>query len=161
MIRRYGEAALYKGGLVVHATIDPRMQEIADAALRRGLEAFDRRKGWHGPIARITADPDSKPGRLSADWQEQLAAMVPPPGLGDWRLAVLLQSGDGEAKIGLANGSTGRIPAAEMRCGKRQTPRAGDVIAVAPIGDNLLRPANPKVQGPWSPSIHTRAGYWR
>ena len=43
LIRRYGESALYKGGLVVHATLDPRLQAIADAALRRGLESFDRR----------------------------------------------------------------------------------------------------------------------
>lgn len=150
LIRRYGESALYKGGLVVHATIDPRLQEIADAALRRGLETFDRRKGWHGPIARIAADADGKPGRLSANWQEQLSAVVPPAGLGDWRLAVLLQNGDGEAKIGFDDGSTGRIPASEMRWLRQggKTPRAGDVIAVAAIGDNVWAPRQiPKVQG--------------
>ncbi|HYN38259.1 MAG TPA: penicillin-binding protein 1A [Rhodospirillales bacterium] len=149
LVRRYGEVALYKGGLVVHATIDPRLQEIADASLRRGLEAFDRRHGWRGPIGRIERVADSKPVRLPGDWAEQLAAVSPPPGLGDWRLAVLLQVSDREAKIGFDDGQTGRIPAAELRWARQgKGVRTGDVIAVAAIGDGVWSPRQiPKVEG--------------
>ena len=38
LIRRYGEEALYKGGLVVYSTVDQPLQEIADQSLRTGLE---------------------------------------------------------------------------------------------------------------------------
>lgn len=150
LIRRYGEAALYKGGLVVHATINPQTQEIADAALRRGLEAFDRRKGWRGPLSTIISEDNDKSRRVPADWAERLSAVAPPPGLGDWRLAVILQNGDGEAKIGFADGSTGRIPAAEMRWVRQgdKTARVNDVIAVSAMtGDAWMPRQVPEVQG--------------
>jgi len=51
----YGNSALYEGGLVVHSTLDPHLQEIADDALRRGLIRYDRRHGWRGPVARFVA----------------------------------------------------------------------------------------------------------
>ena len=51
----YGNEALYEGGLVVHSTLDPRLQAIADEALRQGLIRYDRRHGWRGPLARFVA----------------------------------------------------------------------------------------------------------
>lgn len=150
LVRRYGEAALYKGGLVVHATLDPRLQGIADAALRRGLEGYDRRQGWRGPISRIALSGEGKQARLPADWADQLAATPAPVGLGDWQMAVVLQNGDGDAKIGLVDGLTGRIPAAEMRWLRQKGSGAhvGDVIAVASIGEKVWSPRQiPKVQG--------------
>ncbi|MBM3566591.1 MAG: penicillin-binding protein, partial [Alphaproteobacteria bacterium] len=57
LVGRYGEQRLYKGGLSVRATLDPYLQDIADQALRRGLEAYDRRHGWRGPIARLGPPP--------------------------------------------------------------------------------------------------------
>ena len=149
LVRRYGESALYKGGLVVHATLDPRLQTIADAALRRGLEAFDRRKGWRGPIAHIDA-ADGKPVRLAPDWAGQLAALTPPAGLGDWQMATVLQNSDGDARIGFADGNTGRIPAAELRWVRQggHGLRVGDVIAVAALDGNTWSPRQiPEVQG--------------
>ncbi|MEO1193914.1 MAG: penicillin-binding protein 1A [Pseudomonadota bacterium] len=49
----YGDSGLYEGGLVVHSTLDPRLQAIADEVLRRGLIRYDRRHGWRGPVARF------------------------------------------------------------------------------------------------------------
>jgi penicillin-binding protein 1A len=150
LIRRYGETALYEGGLVVHATIDPQMQKIADTALRAGLEAFDRRQGWRGPVARIELVPDGRSRRVPDNWREQLAAITPPPGFGDWRLALILQNGDGDAKIGLADGQTGRISAPEMRWLRRDgmSAHAGDVIAVSDGGKDGWVPRQiPLVQG--------------
>jgi len=39
---RYGETQLYTGGLNVHATLDPRLQAIAQRVLRQGLETYDQ-----------------------------------------------------------------------------------------------------------------------
>lgn len=150
LIRRYGETALYKGGLVVHATIDPRMQEIADAALRRGLESFDRRQGWRGPVARVALELDGKSKGVPEDWAAQLAAITPPPGLGDWRLALILQNGDGDARIGFADGQIGRIPAAEMRWLRQgsKAAHAGDVIVVSDAGKTGWAPRQiPLIEG--------------
>jgi penicillin-binding protein 1A len=150
LIRRYGESALYKGGLVVHATIDPHMQKIADAALRSGLETFDRRQGWRGPVARIELVADGRSRRVPDNWREQLAAVTPPPGLGDWRLALILQNGDGEARIGFADGQTGRVSASEMRWLRQggTSAHAGDVIVVSDAGKDGWVPRQiPLVQG--------------
>ena len=40
----------YDGGLSVRTTLDPFLQQVADNALERGLEALDRRQGWRGPL---------------------------------------------------------------------------------------------------------------
>ena len=50
LISRFGESSLYDGGLSVRTTLDPYLQQIADNALERGLEALDRRQGWRGPL---------------------------------------------------------------------------------------------------------------
>ncbi len=58
LIRQFGETTLYDGGLSVRTTLDPFLQEIADDALVRGLEALDRRQGWRGPIGQMPANAD-------------------------------------------------------------------------------------------------------
>ncbi len=103
---RFGETQLYKGGLSVRTTLDPRLQEIADRSLRRGLERYDRRHGWRGPLARIEAGPG---------WLAELASMEPPAGLGSWRLALTLGVDEKGADIGFSGAALGRIPLAEMK----------------------------------------------
>ncbi len=141
LIKRFGEEALYQGGLSVRTTIDPRLQEIAESALRDTLIAYDRRHGWRGPVARI----DHGPG-----WAGRLAAVVSPAGAGDWRLAVATGADSHGAYIGLADGSRGEIHVEELswarqwRAGQRVGPvvkrpsdvlAAGDVILVEPLAD--------------------------
>ena len=53
LIEKYGENSLYKEGLHVITTIDPVLQDIAIKELRKGLETYDKRLGWRGPIANI------------------------------------------------------------------------------------------------------------
>jgi penicillin-binding protein 1A len=110
LIGRFGEDALYKGGLSVRSTVDPQLQAIADEALRAGLAAYDRRHGWRGPLAQVD---------LGADWQAALAGVTPPPGLYDWSLAVVLAADAKEAHIGLAGGGEGRIPLAQVKWARR------------------------------------------
>lgn len=102
----YGEGVLYGGGLSVRATIDPALQDLAEGVLRYGLEAYDRRHGYRGPVAEM---------ELGDGWPARLAEMKTPPGAGARRLAVVLQTSAKQAKIGFADGSEGRIPYAELR----------------------------------------------
>lgn len=139
LVQRYGEDELYKGGLSVRTTLSPRLQGIADRALRAGLEAYDRRHGWRGPIARI--EPVT-------DWLPQLAEIEEPKGLGLWRLGIVLSADDNSASIGVDDGRTGIIPLGELKWARawkkkqRLGPRvkaagsvlaAGDVIAVQQV----------------------------
>ncbi|MFO1070071.1 MAG: penicillin-binding protein 1A [Geminicoccaceae bacterium] len=103
LVAEFGEAGFYEGGLSVRTTVDPRLQAIADAALRRGLAAYDRRHGWRGPVGTIGIDP------ATGDWRAALDGFDPGFELDSWRLAVVLDSGKGEAQLGFTDGSEDRL----------------------------------------------------
>ncbi|MBF0370709.1 MAG: penicillin-binding protein 1A [Magnetococcales bacterium] len=54
----WGSRQLYKGGLDIHTSLDPRLQRAAQAAIRRGLIDYDRRHGYRGPLAKLPATDD-------------------------------------------------------------------------------------------------------
>ncbi len=121
LAQRFGEKALYEGGLVVRATVDPRLQAIADRVLRDGLEAYDRRHGWRGPYARMkTADGET--GKLPDDWRERLSRIALPPGIGDWRMAVTMSVDGKAATIGFADGGVGSVPFEQMKWARKWLP---------------------------------------
>ena len=142
----HGDDALYGGGLQVQTTLDPRLQEIADRALRAGLIAYDRRHGWRGPVDRL---------EQFDDWPGRLAAVATPSGAGDWPIAVVLEVADGAARVGLADRRQAMVPFEEMRWarptldGQRvgaEPRRAGDVLALGDVVvverlDGTLTPA--------------------
>ena len=135
---RYGEKKLYEGGLSVRTTLDPKMQVMARKALVDGLVRFDESKGWRGAIRHVD---------LGTDWGVPLVAI---PALGDvqpWRLAVVLDSNDAAARIGLqpsrdnagdltAERVTGTLPADGVKWTHkpmRQVLTPGDVVYVEPV----------------------------
>ncbi len=125
LVKRYGETTLYKGGLLARTTIDPHLQAIADRELRHGLEAYDRRHGWRGPIAKLAEGTRLD---VAGDWQRELARVPPPPGLGGHKLAVVVGVDASGAAVGLADGGKGRIPLAEMKWARR----AGEGLKLGP-----------------------------
>ena len=142
LVDRFGTQQLYGGGLSVRTTLDPRMQEIANRVLRQGLESYDRRHGWRGPITNIDF-----PG---FQWQQRLAEIPRPKGLTDQVLAVVITLGVDRAEIGLADGGTGFIPMTELEWARPwrenqrvgPTPKSpsdvlaeGDVVMVLPMED--------------------------
>ncbi|MFO1152945.1 MAG: penicillin-binding protein 1A [Rhodospirillales bacterium] len=152
VVKRYGDTALYKGGLTVHATVDVRLQAIADETLRNALERLDRPQGWRGPVTTLTGFGASK---KPDDWAAQLTAIGTPSGYEPLSLAVILQkTASGGVTIGFADGSTGTIPAAQLRWAKPArgytggAPGPGDVVGVGPLDKTtwaLRQP--PKVEG--------------
>jgi penicillin-binding protein 1A len=136
--QRYGDTGLYRDGLVVRTTLDPKYQHIADNSLRNGLLAYDRRHGWRGPLTNI------KP---SEGWLNALSKVSPPKALGVWRLAVVTKIFSERAEIVIDDGSVGLIPFAEIKWARswvkdellgpivktiEDVLRVGDVIAVEP-----------------------------
>ncbi len=55
-LEEVGEERLDAGGLKVYTGIDPKLQRVAEDALREGLRALDKRQGWRGAILNIEAD---------------------------------------------------------------------------------------------------------
>ena len=50
LVKEYGEAMTYKGGLQVSTTLNIPMQRLAEEAVRKGLRDLDKRQGWRGPL---------------------------------------------------------------------------------------------------------------
>ncbi|MFW6124397.1 MAG: penicillin-binding protein 1A [Acidobacteriota bacterium] len=46
LYNNYGAEALYHGGLRIHTTMDLKMQEYAEKALRKQVRELDKRQGW-------------------------------------------------------------------------------------------------------------------
>ena len=152
---RYGEEKLYKGGLSVRTTLDPRLQAIADTVLREGLETYDRRHGWRGPVARL---PEGTRLDVKIVWRRALAKIPPVKGVGSHLLAVVIGLRPDDALIGFGDGASGRIPLAEMKWARpwmenqKRGPKVtspadvlvpGDVIVVDPVTANAKGVAYP------------------
>ena len=48
-----GYDKVYKEGLNIKTPLNLNLQEIASSVLRNGIENYDKRKGWRGPIKNI------------------------------------------------------------------------------------------------------------
>jgi penicillin-binding protein 1A len=138
LLKMYGEDQLYGGGLSVRTTLEPRLQEYARKALMNGLIAYDRTKGFRGPVASV---------ELVEDWGEAVAAIEPLSDVPEWQLAVVLEIGGNEARIGLrparqAGGSIspdraeGTLSGPEIKWVSRslgEVLKVGDVVYVSPV----------------------------
>jgi penicillin-binding protein 1A len=92
IVDRYGEAALYEGGLSVRTTLNPRLQVLARGALHKGLIRYDELRGYRGAFKHI---------ELGEDWGLPLGAIELFYDLPEWKLAVVLDSGENGATVGL------------------------------------------------------------
>ena len=50
LVEKYGFDKIYKQGFTIKTPINLDLQSIATQSLREGLEKYDKRKGWRGPI---------------------------------------------------------------------------------------------------------------
>lgn len=55
LVARYGDDAVLSGGMRVQIAMRPRLQALADEALRTGLETLDHRMGYRGPLGNLDA----------------------------------------------------------------------------------------------------------
>ncbi len=135
--KQYGEESLYQGGLAVRTSVDPRLQTIAQKALRDGLIAYDRRHGWRGAIK--TFDTIS-------DWNTQLTSVEEPLDMPDeWRLAIVIETSTNQAKIGMADNKTATLTLASVKWARACLedcyalgPEITSVTQVLKVGDVVL-----------------------
>lgn len=92
IINRYGEKALYEGGLSVRTSLDPHLQIYARKSLQSGLIDYDQRRGFRGPVAHIS---------IKDDWGKPLAKIAPLVDVPEWKLAVVLSTSKSRVEIGL------------------------------------------------------------
>ena len=143
---RDGPFSVYSGGLWVRTSLDPKIQQYAQDALRKGLLRYDGGRSWSGALGHADFEGDSWLGALlntniSLDYD-------------DWRAAIAIADTGGEWRIGFADGTSGSLPrgAAQMPVRGTATPafgaiKPGDIIAVAPSGSTYALRSIPKISG--------------
>ena len=152
MVQQFGQDAVNTGGLVVHTSLDPVLQQAATDAVRDGLEQYDRKyDGWHGLVANIP-DPD-----LADNWPKDLAKQGSPPGMrGSWQLGIVLTAKGLTASIGTLDPATGdpvtgSLPLANMRWTHADAVsgvlHAGDVVMVSGGSKSMALEQIPNIQG--------------
>jgi penicillin-binding protein 1A len=141
----YTERKLYEGGLSVRTTLDPKLQLLARRSLIDGLVRFDETVGYHGAVTKLD---------LTGEWGAKLAEVRALADVAPWRLAVVLETGDQAARVGLQPGrdpvgavlkdrETGTVPLEAVKWAKAaaiktvtkvsQVLAQGDVVYVEPL----------------------------
>ncbi len=126
---KYGDDMLYKGGLFVKTTLDPELQEYADAGLRLALREYDHRHGWRGPVAHMTH---------YGDWQKQLIAIEASkkaPLFDNERLALVADVIKGKTTLFFANNTKAMLDKESVKWTDTKPLTIGDVLVVAPAGE--------------------------
>ena len=99
--KSFGEDALYEGGLIIRTTLDPKLQKIATQSFQKGLESYDSRHGYRGPVANIALDKN---------WKESFAKVAKPKATkASWTKAVVLNVKTNMAVIETEDGSKGEV----------------------------------------------------
>ncbi len=138
LIDLYGEEELEQGGLSIRTTIDTQLQLAAQDALQIGLETYDRRHEYRGPLKSLDLSAD--------DLDEQFQAVTRPSGYGTWEKALVTRVTASGAELTLDDGAETSIPAEDLewaqtfiRPNTQTGLRAGDVI-LAEVSRQALSP---------------------
>ena len=163
LIAKFGQETTTQGGLVVRTSLDPALQAAAEKSVRDGLMAYDRRLGgWRGAVAHL----DLAPADFETKWPAALNQQPRPPGmLPAWKLAVVADVSESEAKVEwltptgdrrsamlALSDTTWARPAHDGKLGA--TPRrmsdivrTGDVVMVEPPAVQSTAPSGPVAVG--------------
>ncbi len=146
---KFGEDALYEGGLLIRTTLDPRLQKIATEAVRKEFNNYDIRHGWRGALKNIS---------LEGDWREDFAKEPRPFGANrGWELAVVTDVNNDVAKIEKQDKTVGEVPLAVLGWARKtlkdqqvggqpskvgEVLKIGDVILVEKVSENEAKKHN-------------------
>ena len=112
LIAQFGADVTTQGGLMVRTSLDPALQTRRREGGARRADGLRPQDGW---LARSGRRTSTAAPALAKNWAEPLAQMARPPGmLPDWRLAVVLETTDSEARLGWLD-TPGAVAAAAHR----------------------------------------------
>lgn len=137
----YGEKSLYESGLVVRTSLKPKLQKMADTALRKGLISYDQRHGYRGPLLKFN---------LNNDWQKKLKEYeLNSFDVSPWRYAIIQSNDNNMVKISFSDGKSANlnIEASKWALAGRKINKVlavGDIILV---GQDYSLKQIPKVNG--------------
>jgi penicillin-binding protein 1A len=147
--KRYGEKALWEGGLDIETTLVPWIDESAQENVDFSLRKLDKRQGWRGPVAHLG-------GGMLNEFRRRAAARygATPPAEGQLYLGLVESTSGGKAFVRVgektyplpSSGMDWAVPysAVDSTNGKTLTStngvlHPGDVVWVTPMHRSTLR----------------------
>ena len=126
VIDTYGFDKVYKQGFNIKTPIDLNLQTKASAALRKGLEQYDRRRGWRGPLINK---------KISKNWNKNLDKFKLEKSL-EWEIAIIKKINKFEANIETENNIKGKIKFENLNWTRKNIDelfKVGDLVYVKKI----------------------------
>ena len=123
VINEYGFDKVYKQGFNIKTPIDLNLQNLATKALRQGLESYDKRQGWRGPLLNR---------KVNNEWGKGLEKFNLEKSLG-WEIAIVKRIDKFEAVIQTKENKIGIINHEDINWTRKnlnQIFKIGDIIYV-------------------------------
>ena len=113
ILGEWGGRQLYRGGLDVYTTLDPRLQRVAQDAVRVGLIEYDRRHGYRGPLDQLNMVDDPS---IPKKWLKSHKAKKLNPSVFGYLTGLVIDiPNDSQAHLLLENGSEVDLPIKGVR----------------------------------------------
>ena len=158
VVNKFGFDRVYKKGLSIKTPINLNLQNIATKALRKGLENYDRRKGWRGPLINK---------KNIINWDNGLEKFELEKSIG-WDLAIIKKINKFNSLIETKKKEAGIIEYKDISWTKKEFDEifeVGDVIYVSKIKDKQYELKQlPKINGgivamdPFTGRVHAISG---
>ncbi len=132
---------VYKQGFNINTPIDLNLQSIATKSLRDGLIAYDKRKGWRGPLTSKI---------YNSEWKKDLEKYKLENSI-NWKLAIVKKINKFSAEIETEDNIEGVIEYQSISWTKKEFNKLlkpGDIIYVKNLKENIFNLQQlPKVNG--------------
>ncbi len=141
VIEKLSYEKVYKQGFNINTPIDLNLQKIATNSLRKGLIAYDKRKGWHGILGNK---------KYSSNWANDFKDLKIEDSIG-WDISIVKKVNQFSAEIETSNKLKGSIKYNDISWTKKEFEellRVGDIIYTKKIGENEFSLKQiPKING--------------
>ncbi len=153
MVKRYGEGT-YTDGYQVVTSLDARLQEAANYALRNGLLEFTRRRGYRGPIDRVELT-DELLATPFEEWPVEIQDRLEQYAPGGLSVALVTSvNADNSATVLFGDGETTRLPWSGINWAKpfidRETTGPAPETAAEVLAAGDLIYVMPTTRGTWA-----------
>ena len=128
VINRYSYDKVYKQGFNIKTPLNLELQKIATQSLRKGLQEYDKRKGWRGPLSNVKKHKNWKTDLKSHNLEKSL----------NWELATVTRIDKFETVIKTQNGDNGTINFNDIDWTRKEFKslfKIGDIIYVKKLPD--------------------------
>jgi penicillin-binding protein 1A len=133
IVKKYGANA-YTSGMKVYLTIDSKLQAAASTAVKKGLESYDRRHGYRGPIKNIS-------NTLAENRDSVLSALRDTKTPNHHQVAVVLSFKDNTAKLLMRDNTEKTLFFEQAQWARafetidKRGPKAKSIVDILNVGD--------------------------